>query len=160
MVPLHGIGGRQDLPVPFEIVLVGAMLAVLASFVVLSLTRRATRSTGRGTVALPRLTRLVDSAAVRWTVRVIGLAAGGWAAWALLGGADDLTNPVFGFVYVWVWIGLVPLSLLLGPVWPLLNPLRTLHLPASASGRRWPGCSGSCTSSSLPRTGRRSTCCS
>ena len=43
MVPLHGIGGRQDLPVPFEIVVVGAMLAVLASFVVLSLTWRATR---------------------------------------------------------------------------------------------------------------------
>ncbi|GAA3565816.1 hypothetical protein GCM10022197_22100 [Microlunatus spumicola] len=128
MVPLHGIGGRQDLPVPFEIVVVGAMLAVLASFVVLSLTWRATRSAGRGTVALPRLTRLVDSAAVRWMVRVLGLAAGAWAAWALLAGADNLTNPIFGFVYVWVWIGLVPLSLLLGRVWPLLNPLRTLHL--------------------------------
>ena len=128
MVPLHGIGGRQDLPVPFEVVVVGAMLAVLASFVVLSFTWRATRFTGAGTRALPRLTRLVDRPVVRWTVRGVGLAIGAWAAWALLAGADDLTNPVFGFVYVWVWIGLVPLSLLLGRVWPLLNPLRTLHL--------------------------------
>ena len=128
MVPLHGIGGRQDLPVPFELVVAGAMLAVLASFVVLTFSWRATRLAGRGAVALPRLTRVVDRPGVRWTVRGLGLATGGWAAWALLAGADDLTNPVFGFVYVWVWIGLVPLSLLLGRVWPLLSPLRTLHL--------------------------------
>lgn len=128
MVPLHGIGGRQDLPIPFELVVAGAMLAVLASFVVLSFTWRATRFTGRGSVVLPRLTYFVDRPVVRWTVRGLGLAVAGWAAWALLAGADDLTNPVFGFVYVWVWIGLVPLSLLLGRVWPLLNPLRTLHL--------------------------------
>ena len=39
-----------------------------------------------------------------------------------------MTNPIFGFVYILVWVGLVPVSLLLGPVWRTLNPLRTLHL--------------------------------
>jgi hypothetical protein len=29
-------------------------------------------------------------------------------------------------VYVWFWVGLVPASLLLGPVWRLLNPLRSV----------------------------------
>ena len=29
-------------------------------------------------------------------------------------------------MYVWFWVGLVPASLLLGPVWRLLNPLRTI----------------------------------
>jgi hypothetical protein len=29
-------------------------------------------------------------------------------------------------VYVWFWVGLVPASILFGPVWRLLNPLRTL----------------------------------
>jgi len=47
---------------------------------------------------------------------------------ALLFGQDLLTNPIFGFLYVWVWVGLVPISLLFGPVWRTLNPIRTLHL--------------------------------
>ena len=37
-----------------------------------------------------------------------------------------MTNPVFGFTYVWLWVGLVPVSLLLGPVLRLANPLRSL----------------------------------
>ena len=27
-----------------------------------------------------------------------------------MAGQDLLTNPVFGFVFVWVWVGLVPIS--------------------------------------------------
>jgi hypothetical protein len=38
-----------------------------------------------------------------------------------------LTNPIFGFVFVWVWVGLVPISLLLGGFWRATNPLRTVH---------------------------------
>jgi hypothetical protein len=34
--------------------------------------------------------------------------------------------PAPTWLYVWFWVGLVPSSLLLGPVWPLLNPLRAL----------------------------------
>lgn len=129
MVPLHGIGGRQDLPIPFNLVLIGAMLAVLASFAVLSFTWRSTRFASRGReVALPRLTRVVDRPGTRWALRVLGLAAASWATWALLAGPDDLTNPIFGFVYVWLWIGLVPVSLVFGSVWPTLSPARTLHL--------------------------------
>ncbi len=52
---------------------------------------------------------------------------------------DRLTNPVFGIIYVWVWIGLVPLSLLFGPVWRTLNPLRTLHLLVCRLLRTDPG---------------------
>jgi len=129
MVPLHGIGGRQDLPIPFNLVLIGAMLAVLASFAVLSFTWRSTRFAARGQgVALPRLTRVVDGPGTRMVVRVLGLAVAGWATWALLAGPDNLTNPIFGFVYVWLWIGLVPVSLVFGAVWPTLSPGRTLHL--------------------------------
>lgn len=129
MVPLHGIGGRQDLPIPFNLVLIGAMLAVLASFAVLSFTWRSTRFAVRGQgVALPRLTGVVDGPGTRMVVRVLGLAVAGWATWALLAGPDDLTNPIFGFVYVWLWIGLVPVSLVFGAVWPTLSPGRTLHL--------------------------------
>ena len=61
------------------------------------------------------------------------LALFGWIGLAVAFGPDLLTNPVFGFVFVWMWVGLVPLSLIMGPVWRVVNPLRTLHrraLPA------------------------------
>ena len=64
------------------------------------------------------------------------LAAYAWAGLALVAGQDLLTNPVFGFVFVWVWVGLVPISLLLGRFWRATNPLRTIHARAL---RRWPG---------------------
>src|SRR5829696_3424628 len=77
-----------------------------------------------------RLTRIVDSAGLRWTVRGVGLTVALFMGMALLFGQDLLTNPIFGFVYVWVWVGLVPISLLFGPVWRTLNPFRTVHLLA------------------------------
>lgn len=132
MVPMHGIGGRQDLPLPFSVVLVGAAVAVAASFLVLTIAWRSSRYAGRDAgIPLPRLTAIIDSVPLRWTVRVVGLAIAAWAGMALILGQDRLTNPIFGFVYVWVWVGLVPISLLFGPVWRTLNPLRSLHLIAS-----------------------------
>jgi hypothetical protein len=129
LVPLHGIGGRQDLPLPFSLVVAGAAVAVVASFLVLGLAWRTPRYGGaEADRRLPGFTRLVDAAAFRWTVRGLGLAIAGWMTMALLFGKDLLTNPIFGFVYVWVWVGLVPVSLLFGPVWRTLNPLRSLHL--------------------------------
>src|SRR3546814_258142 len=42
-------------------------------------------------------------------------------------GPDLLTNPSFGIVYVLLWFGLVPASLILGPIWRAMNPARTIH---------------------------------
>ena len=137
LIPLHGIGGRQDLPLPFPVVLAAAVAAVVASFVVLALAWPTSRYSGTGSgVALPTLTRILDHPALRWAVRLFGLAAAAWAGMALLFGPDRLTNPFFGFLYVWIWVGLVPVSLLLGPVWRTLSPFRTLHLLAAQAVRR------------------------
>jgi hypothetical protein len=130
LTPMHGIGGRQDLPLPFEFVVAGAATAVIASFLVLSLAWRTARPADPGRPLGERLTRIVDSAGLRWTVRGVGLTVALFMGMALLFGQDLLTNPIFGFVYVWVWVGLVPISLLFGPVWRTLNPLRTVHLLA------------------------------
>ena len=43
-------------------------------------------------------------------------------------GKDLSTNPFFGMFYVWWWVGLVPLSLLFGPVWKAISPVRTINL--------------------------------
>jgi hypothetical protein len=127
LMPLHGIGTRHDLPLPFSYVLTGAALALVVSFVVLFLAWRRPRYPHPGGLRLPRLTRVVDSAAFSLVTRLAVLALYAWAALALFAGQDLLTNPVFGFVYVWMWVGLVPLSLLLGPFWRATNPIRTLH---------------------------------
>ena len=127
LVPLHGIASRHDLPLPFSFVVVGAALALTLSFVVLLLAWRQPRFTRLGGRPLPGLTRVVDHRATRLVARLLVLAAYGWAGLALLAGQDLLTNPIFGFVFVWVWVGLVPISLLLGGFWRATNPLRTVH---------------------------------
>ncbi len=127
LIPLHGIASRHDLPLPFSYVVVGAALALGLSFVVLLVAWRRPRFAHVGGVELPRLTRFVDAPATRTIVQLLVLLVYAWAALALMFGADLLTNPVFGFVYVWVWVGLVPLSLLSGSVWREPNPVRTVH---------------------------------
>jgi len=125
--PLHGIASRHDLPLPFELVVLGAALALAVSFVVLLLAWRRPRFAELGGRALPALTRLVDRPATRLAARLLILAVYAWAGLALMAGQDLLTNPVFGFVFVWMWVGLVPISLLLGGFWRATNPLRTIH---------------------------------
>lgn len=140
VLPLHGIGGRQDLPVPLELAVTGAAVAIALSFVVLGLAWRSPKYRGAaaGRPLPASVTAALDSSSLRWTVRLFGLAVFAYAGMALLAGVDRLTNPIFGFVYILVWVGLVPVSLLLGPVWRTLNPLRTLHLLACRALRHNP----------------------
>jgi hypothetical protein len=126
----HGIGGRQDLPIPFSYALIGAAWALAISFIILGVRWQSSRF--RGDAAgrpVPRgVQAVVDAPAFRWALRLAGLAVTGFVAYAAILGPDLANNPTAGFVYVIFWVGLVPLSLLFGPVWRLLNPLRTLHL--------------------------------
>ncbi|MET0694219.1 MAG: hypothetical protein ABWY56_09815, partial [Propionibacteriaceae bacterium] len=96
LVPLHGIGTRHDLPLPFSFVVLGAALALVVSFVVLFLAWRRPRYVAARGVSWPGLTRLVDSRAFRTAARLVILAVYAWAALALFAGQDLLTNPIFG----------------------------------------------------------------
>jgi hypothetical protein len=135
LVPLHGIASRQDLPLPFTFVVAGAVFALIISFVVLVFAWRTPRFSTLSGVPLPRLTSVVDHPVVRWTARLLVLAAFAIAALAAMAGQDRLTNPIFGFVFVWMWVGLVPISLLLGWFWRATNPLRTVHAGLCAVAR-------------------------
>ncbi|MGI5177420.1 hypothetical protein ACQEVZ_13910 [Dactylosporangium sp. CA-152071] len=117
----HGVGGRQDLPLTLGQLLVGAAAALIVSFVVLGVAWRAPRldpAAGRPVrtipvpAVIPRLVGILLLAVLAWTFTL----------------PDTADNPAAGIVYVLFWVGLVPLSLLLGPVWRALNPLRTLSL--------------------------------
>ncbi|MGW5193947.1 hypothetical protein ACWEOO_32160 [Kribbella sp. NPDC004138] len=140
ILPLHGIGGRQDLPVPFGLAVAGAAVAVALSFVILGVAWRTPKYRGNASgVPLPAaISRVIDASWFRWLVRLFGLATFLYAMVALLFGVDRLTNPIFGFIYILVWVGLVPISLLFGPVWRTLNPLRTIHLLLSKLLRQPP----------------------
>jgi hypothetical protein len=125
----HGIGGRQDLPVPFSLVLVGAVVALVVSFGALAWLWRKSRLRG-GAAGRPlplAVQRFLDSPGFRWVLRGVGLLLTGFVAVAALFGPNLATNPAATWVYVLFWVGLVPASLVFGPVWRLLNPIRTIH---------------------------------
>ncbi|MFD3939227.1 hypothetical protein ACFWSF_30410 [Streptomyces sp. NPDC058611] len=135
----HGIGSQHDLPISPFYAFAGAFTALFVSFLALGLLWSTSRFRGdRSGSALPAaLQRAADAPATRTVLRGLGLAAAAAVLLHLLLGPDDpARNPAPGAVYVLFWVGLVPASLLLGPVWRLLNPLRTLHRLLARACRR------------------------
>jgi hypothetical protein len=137
----HGIGGRQDLPLPFTNALAGAVVALLATFVILSFAWRRSRFHGdaAGRPLPGWLGSFLDARAFRWALRASGLLAAGWIVVALLFGPRTVAdNPAPGALYVllWVWVPLA--SLLFGPVWRAISPMRTTHLALARLGGRDP----------------------
>ncbi|MER5963154.1 hypothetical protein [Streptomyces sp. NPDC002057] len=126
----HGVGSRHDLPLSPFYAYAGAFAALLVSFLALGLLWSSSRFRGdRAGRPLPAaVQRVADAPATRTALRLLG-AAGAlvFLLHLLLGPDDPDRNPAPGALYVLLWVGLVPASLLLGPVWRLLNPLRALH---------------------------------
>lgn len=129
MVLAHGIGTRSDLPLPVWLAALGAGMALMVSFVVLAALWRGPRLQRDAGTALPdALRRVLDARATRTLLQGLTLAAVllvcvvGFA-----GPADTGRNLAPWALFVTFWVGLVPASLLFGPVWRVLNPLRLLH---------------------------------
>lgn len=129
MIPLaHGIGGRADLPLNAGAAVVGAGLAVAVSAVALVVLRPRPWLSGRPWAVLPRgVTALLDHRGVRALARSAVLAALVLVVAVALAGPDDAAaNLAPWAVYAVFWVGLAVVSALLGPVWRVVNPLRTL----------------------------------
>jgi hypothetical protein len=128
-VPLplaHGIGGVEGLPLDGELVLQTGGVVVLVSFVAVALLWRHPRLAGpiRGRP----LPRGLESAGLRTGLQTITLLlAAAVVGYGLLGPQDPDANPAPRALYVLLWVGVVPASLLFGPVWRVLNPLRLAH---------------------------------
>lgn len=130
LILAHGVGGRGDLPVPFPLALNAAVAALVLSFVILGYAWKSPRwdsAETSGWVLPSGFTAFVDSSGFRLALRLLGVVLTAYVGAAALFGPDLLVNPTFGAVYVLFWVGLVPASLLFGPVWRLLNPLRAVH---------------------------------
>lgn len=128
LVLAHGLGGASDLPIPAAFAVAGGGAALALTFVVLLLAWRRPRFNARTAGrAVPGVQRLVELPVFVGALRVVGLLFTGYVAWAAVFGPDLLTNPTFGVTYVWLWVGLVPVSLLFGPFFKAVSPARTLH---------------------------------
>ncbi|GFG53678.1 hypothetical protein CQY20_23470 [Mycolicibacterium agri] len=124
----HGLGGSTDLPIPYTYALIGAAWALTFTFAVVAFAWRRPRfdpdKPGR---ALPQwVTTVVDAPVTRWVVAAAGLAFAAWVAMAALFGPRD-GNPLPGVFYVLLWVGLVAVSLAIGPVWRAVSPVRTVY---------------------------------
>jgi hypothetical protein len=126
----HGIGGSKDLPIPLELTIAGAVAALTVSFTVLAIAWRTPRydanTTGRP--APPRLVALVESRPWVVALRVAGMLVFLYTVMVAVFGEDSLINPFFGIFYVLLWVGFVPLSLLFGPAYKAISPVRTINI--------------------------------
>lgn len=126
----HGVGSRADLPLPTSFVVVGAGIALVASFVAMGALWRSPRLRGAeaGRPLPTSLDRFLDSPLTTGVLRALVLALSLLVlAVAFFGSPLVQENLAPWAFYVTFWVGLVPASLLLGPVWGRLNPLRTLY---------------------------------
>ena len=149
IVLAHGIGTRTDLPIPLALTLYGAGLAVAISFAALVLLWRTPRlDTPDSGHALPGAVQTVlDAPAFRLATQAVALAVAALVTAVALAGPPSVNNNLAPYaVYITLWVGLVPVSLLLGPVWRVVNPLRLLHrglaavagpAPAAQHAARW-----------------------
>lgn len=138
----HGISGATDLPIPLSYALIGAAWALTFSFAVLAFAWREPRldpdSPG---IRLPGAARAVlDSTVARTLLATAGsIGAAGVVAAGFAGSQHPADNPVPGIVYIFVWVGVPVASLVFGPVWKVVSPLRAAHRLLCRCTGRAPG---------------------
>ncbi|MBU9767247.1 hypothetical protein FR943_25875 [Mycobacterium sp. TNTM28] len=123
----HGLGGSTDLPIPYTYALIGAAWTLTFTFAVVALAWRRPRfDPDKPGVALPPwVTSVLDSVVTRWAVALLALALTGWVAYTGFT-REPAANPLPGVFYVLLWVGLVAASVVFGPVWRLISPVRAV----------------------------------
>ncbi|WP_415975884.1 hypothetical protein [Rhodococcus sp. 077-4] len=132
----HGLGGSSDLPIPVTYALIGGAWALAASFALLLLAWKTPRLNPRRYWTTTPLARMVDSPVFRRTVGALSVAVSVWVGIASVIGPQDSSNVLLGVLYVLVWVGLVPASLIFGPVWRIVSPLRAVYRVLPVRTRR------------------------
>ncbi len=139
----HGLGGSTDLPIPLAYAVVAAAWALSISFAVLVFAWRTPRlrADTPGYQLPDWINTVVASSAFRNAMAFLGLGFTVWVGLAgFLGPHNSARNALPGTFYVLLWVGLVALSVVLGPVWKLISPARAarriLSLVTHHSDRR------------------------
>ncbi|MBW6440164.1 hypothetical protein KZ829_41210 [Actinoplanes hulinensis] len=136
----HGVGESADLPLPLDLVLQAGAATLVLSFLIAGLWWREPRLKP----SVPR--SLGIGHYLRYPVLLLALYVTGYA----VVGPRGPENPAPHALFVLLWVGLVPVSMIVGPVWRTVNPLRTLFtllglprrglrpLPPGTSASAWP----------------------
>lgn len=124
----HGMGGSTDLPLPLAYALIGGVWALVVTFAVVAVAWRTPRfdpaKPGRD---LPQwVTSAVDSPGIRRVLAAVVLIATVWIVVAAIWGPQDSDNALPGAFYVLLWVGLVAVSVVVGPIWRVISPVRTV----------------------------------
>ena len=130
---LHGFGARYDLPISLALYLYGAAAVVVVSFVLVVLFSGARTPPSEEAVSYPRWEEPWLAAIAR--SRALGVIGGAVGVLGLLavivtgleGAPDALRNPAAYLVWIYVWVGLVIVTGLVGNVWRLVNPFAALY---------------------------------
>ena len=128
----HGFGQRYDLPVPLWLWVIGAGLTIVASFVIVGVVSR----DRRGTTTYPRVNLLrvefMRSLAHWLSLGLLRVLAVVFLITTVLAGFIGDPDPFHNLarVMVWVvwWVGIAFVCALVGDLWALVNPFRTLFL--------------------------------
>lgn len=127
----HGLSSRADLPVPGWLFAWAAALVLIVSFVGLGALWREPRLEHPHERPLLRVPVVLEV-----LLGALGIALFAIVVYAGLAGTDVPTaNLAPTTIYVLFWVGLVPVSLLLGDVWAALSPWRAL-----ARATAWVAC--------------------
>jgi hypothetical protein len=133
VVAAHQLTGRFTSPIPLGAYLLGAALAVAASFAIVIMRGGSPADpdgpSETGTVRVPTIIRA-------------GLAGLGLLAWVwivvrsvVLGGPSE-GDVASLFLWTYGWVGLALVSAFIGPAWTWLDPFATLHRLAARALRR------------------------
>ena len=142
----HGLGGSSDLPIPFTYALIGAAWALTFTFAVVALAWRKPRfDPAKPARVLPNwVTTVIDAPVTRWAAALAGLLFAVWVGVAAFAGPQNADNPLPGVFYVVLWIALVAVSVVIGPVWRVISPVRAVLrlLGGLSAGRAYPAAWG------------------
>ena len=130
VVLAHGLGGSSDLPVPYAYSVIGAAWALTFTFALVAFAWRRPRfdPLKPGHPLPSAVTAVVDSRLTRGVAATAALLFAVWVVLAGLWGPQTQANALLGVFYVLLWVGLVAVSLLFGPVWRVISPVRTVYL--------------------------------
>jgi hypothetical protein len=135
----HGFSGRADLPIPEWLFAWAAAVVLIVSFVGLAVLWRSPQLERHGGFRpLPEgLSRVFLNPATKVFASLVGVALLALTVWSGFAGVqtpEDNFAPTF--IYVLFWVGLVPLSILLGDVFHAFNPWRAIGRAAGFAAAR------------------------
>jgi hypothetical protein len=125
------LGKMYNLPIPFNMYATGAAIALVASFIVVAYVFKSqAASVNVSAGSYSRTSRMRSANIPRWLVSALGSVSVFSLFLAVAAGLFGSINPLnnFGMVFIWITstLGLTYLTPLVGDVYALINPWRTL----------------------------------